>query len=74
MHEHTKPKECKHELKHCTHCDVVYCEKCKREWGKDSLRDFLDRKQPDYDRYTMPKKTPWDDPGIVLCHHDKGSL
>jgi hypothetical protein len=23
---------CKHELKHCDHCDVVYCTKCDKEW------------------------------------------
>jgi hypothetical protein len=31
MHEHC---ECKHELKHCPVCDVVYCTKCGKEWGK----------------------------------------
>lgn len=31
MHEHN---DCQHELKYCEHCDVVYCKKCKREWGK----------------------------------------
>lgn len=33
MHEHCDC-ECKHELKWCEHCDVTYCRKCKREWGK----------------------------------------
>lgn len=31
MHEYTD-KKCEHELQHCTHCDVVFCEKCKTEW------------------------------------------
>ena len=31
MHEHSYIG-CEHELKHCSHCDVVYCEKCRREW------------------------------------------
>lgn len=31
MHEH---KECQHELKYCTKCDVVYCDKCNKEWVK----------------------------------------
>ena len=29
MHNHDK---CKHELEYCDICDVVYCEKCQREW------------------------------------------
>ena len=31
MHDHC---ECEHELKYCKKCDVVYCQKCGREWGK----------------------------------------
>ena len=30
MHEHP---ECDHDLEYCSKCDVVYCTKCKREWG-----------------------------------------
>lgn len=30
MHEHSR--DCKHELKFCEHCNVVYCVKCKTEW------------------------------------------
>ena len=30
MHCH----HCEHELKYCVQCDVVYCGKCGREWGK----------------------------------------
>jgi hypothetical protein len=30
MHEHG---ECKHDLKYCPICDVVYCAKCDKEWG-----------------------------------------
>ena len=33
MHEHN---ECEHSLKYCSKCDVVYCTKCKREWGGHS--------------------------------------
>ena len=29
MREHN---DCKHELKYCEHCDVVYCKTCKKEW------------------------------------------
>lgn len=32
-HEHCHG-ECQHELKYCAVCDVVYCSKCGREWGK----------------------------------------
>lgn len=32
MHTHCKPKKCKHVLKFCEHCDIVYCEKCGKEW------------------------------------------
>lgn len=31
MHEH-KSTKCEHELQHCSHCNVVFCEKCKTEW------------------------------------------
>ena len=31
MHEHN---DCKHNLKYCKVCDVVYCEKCNSEWKK----------------------------------------
>lgn len=31
MHEHSG---CEHELKHCSCCNVVYCTKCKQEWGR----------------------------------------
>ncbi len=29
MHEH---KVCEHELKYCSICKVVYCEKCGKQW------------------------------------------
>ena len=32
MHNHYH-NHCDHNLKHCGHCDVVYCTKCGREWG-----------------------------------------
>lgn len=25
---------CSHDLKYCSHCDIVYCAKCGREWGQ----------------------------------------
>ena len=32
MHQHNC--SCDHNLKYCGHCDVVYCTKCGREWGR----------------------------------------
>lgn len=32
MHDHNLC--CDHHLKFCGVCDVVYCTKCKREWGR----------------------------------------
>ena len=31
MHEHD---ECEHDLRLCRHCDIVYCKRCRREWGR----------------------------------------
>ena len=33
-HDHIK---CKHSLKFCDHCDVVFCEKCSEEWKKSNM-------------------------------------
>jgi hypothetical protein len=63
MHEHTEPKKCKHELNHCTHCDMVYCEKCKEEWENQSKK------------YKLPEYFPWKKKPFYeeykLCNHDK---
>ena len=32
MHNHGHG--CEHYLIHCAHCDVVYCNKCSKEWGR----------------------------------------
>ncbi len=29
MHEHN---DCQHEFKYCRICDMIYCEKCQKEW------------------------------------------
>lgn len=50
MHEH---KECKHELKYCKKCDMVYCEKCKKEWS------------PNYSNYSA---ITWTDSNGTYCH------
>lgn len=31
---HSHHHGCKHDLKYCEVCDVVYCTKCGKEWGK----------------------------------------
>ena len=31
---HHKHCHCDHDLKYCSHCDVVYCTKCGKEWGQ----------------------------------------
>ncbi len=36
MHNH-EHNQCDHDLKYCPHCDVVYCTKCNREWGKERV-------------------------------------
>jgi hypothetical protein len=55
MHEHPE-RSCEHTLKHCAHCDVVFCEKCKREWKQpkvdmSGLRDYFQQQEP-------PRKWP----------------
>jgi|GEM_PF-6433709 len=35
MHKHIKNTPCNHKLKFCIECDVVYCEECHEEWGKN---------------------------------------
>lgn len=31
---HNHHCHCEHKLKFCSHCDLVYCEKCSAEWKK----------------------------------------
>jgi hypothetical protein len=58
MHEHNPPAVCAHELRHCAHCDVVFCEKCKHEWKKPSASAL-----PQYPPGVRgPFDSPWDKP------------
>ncbi len=50
MHEHN---ECEHTLKYCQKCDVVYCTKCKHEWGGHSCY------YPYYPYYSPTITQPW---------------
>jgi hypothetical protein len=36
---HTHHCHCDHELKFCSHCDLVYCEKCTAEWKKPTYNN-----------------------------------
>ncbi len=73
MHEHN---DCNHTLKHCSHCDVVYCSKCKREWGqKETI--YVDRwHSPNW--YVWPtwiQTTPkWSDYQILCDGNASGSI
>ena len=66
LHEHPKPEPCAHELKYCAHCDVVFCEKCKREWKQeqfDKYRDLLRKAQESQPRQWPPATFG----GPILC-------
>ena len=30
-------RRCEHEVKHCSHCGVVYCAKCDKEWFENNI-------------------------------------
>ena len=58
MHEH---KQCKHNLKYCSICDIVYCEDCKKEWRDIPVC-------PSWDRPTVPDVTgPYPFPDRAFC-------
>jgi len=46
MHEHNY-QGCDHNLRYCGHCDIVWCVKCRREWGRY------------WYSYTYPYYSPW---------------
>ena len=54
MHTHLK---CNHKLKYCEQCDTVYCEKCSREWKKETI-NFT---------YTQPGTSTWPNQNMFLC-------
>jgi hypothetical protein len=37
MHIHEYIIDCEHELKECKDCNIVYCKKCGKEWGRKSV-------------------------------------
>lgn len=72
-HDHTKPPACEHSLKHCADCDIVFCEKCPKEWAVKSPLMDLSKFQR-----TNPNITPLpyygDPPPVInLCSHAVGT-
>ena len=68
MHEHSYIG-CEHELKHCKHCDVVYCEKCQREWKQQAFLGGL-QNSPWQKSIGGPQWPPPSfPPGKILCQH-----
>ena len=64
MHEH---EECEHELKYCSHCDVVYCVKCEREWGKEKIV-YVEKKDTQWP-WPTPIVTFDSKPTCAVSHH-----
>lgn len=71
MGKHNHSCGCKHLLRHCSHCDVVYCLRCGQEWGHY------------YNKYwwpTSPLQTycggttdiSVSDSNVATCKHDNG--
>lgn len=72
-HDHTPPKGCKHELKHCTHCDTVYCTKCDIEWSRLNFDILKEIEKKSWPKEQAPFRPRWqDDPNIVLCIANAG--
>ena len=71
MHEHNN---CEHELKYCRVCDVVYCEKCRREWKKDGYTYFYPQTTWAYPQtttgsYTISNQTKCASSGCNMHSH-----
>lgn len=47
VHNHTE-EPCKHDLKVCTLCGVVYCAKCNEEWHKGKNPSYPDEYEKIY--------------------------
>ena len=70
MHEHYG---CRHELKHCEICDVIYCEKCGKEWGTHNhyhAKWIWNPYEVTISPYTTPVKSPWDYGTINVSYSD----
>jgi hypothetical protein len=66
-----KHQHCEHKLKHCSHCDVVYCEKCDDEWVADEWSDIFDPDEQfkvcDHDSEEFPTVLPVTVPDHLRC-------
>ena len=56
-HDHTPQAECAHELKHCTPCKTVYCDKCGAEWKRYSVADLFGSIPPSAPKSWGPTNT-----------------
>ena len=55
---------CEHNLKYCAKCDVVYCEKCSKEWSS-SLTTWT--------YCNIPSFTTGTDTVTYTCSHDSST-
>ncbi len=69
MHEH---KECEHELKYCSKCNVVYCEICNKEWYSYSITVSSPYTATWYNTQTISDKTtnPVNVTPVITCTHN----
>lgn len=63
-HNHHDTHDCVHSLRYCKHCDVVYCEKCWKEWKNNNYTWWYG-----YNNYSSGGSTPTYKDGTVYCNH-----
>jgi len=65
MHDH----HCAHVLLYCSSCDVAYCSRCSREWGK-----YTNWYWPNTNRVTTyPNSTSANDTVTISGVHSQGN-
>lgn len=75
MHEH-KSTKCEHELQHCAHCNVVFCELCKTEWHSKTIT-IINNTATDPFKYPYQNPKVWYDgtpvviDAVSYCRHDQ---
>ncbi len=68
MHEHNEFNHA-HVLLYCKHCDIVYCESCKKEWKKEKQFYTWYNTSPQWqncDPYKFPANTTAGDVSITV--------
>lgn len=65
---HSHCDHCEHDLKYCGHCDIVYCTKCKKEWGKQYYWYYSYPYYCKWDTYTTTPQTTYIS-GDTSCKH-----